>query len=110
MEEVSALGLTGSVDTLLTAITAVFAIGAQAVCAKNLGEGNREEASKNYTSLMMAELLILFVLTTVVALLRYPIAELIGADEEESLMGPCAFAEPAPGNRERRMKENQSRR
>ena len=92
VEEVSVLGLSGSVDTLLTAMVAVFAIGAQAVCAKDLGEGNREESSKNFTSLLIAELLILFVLTVIVALLRYPIAELIGADEEESLMDPCAFA------------------
>ncbi len=40
LEEVSVLGLTGSVDTLLTAMVAVFAIGAQAVCAKDTGEGN----------------------------------------------------------------------
>ena len=92
VEEVSVLGLSGSVDTLLTATVAVFAIGAQAVCAKDLGEGNREEASRNYTSLMIVEMLFLFVLMVIVALLRYPIAELIGADEHASLMDPCAFA------------------
>ncbi len=51
----------------------------------------------------MVEMLILLVLTVIVALLRYPIAGLIGADEEESLMDPCvlaifAFAVGMPGS------------
>lgn len=35
--DISTMGITGSIDTLTTAMSAVFAIGAQAVCAKYVG-------------------------------------------------------------------------
>jgi len=102
-EEVAVLGLTGSVDTLLTALTAVFGIGAQAVCAKDVGAGNADEASRNYTSIAATELAVLVVVAAVVALLRMPLAELIGANDDIDLRGPAslailAFAVGMPGS------------
>ena len=91
-EEVAVMGLTGSVDTLLTALVAVFGIGAQAVCSKDVGARNPDESSRNYTSIVMMELAIVLAVAAVVALLRYPIAELIGASDDIDLMAPTATA------------------
>lgn len=91
-EEVAVMGLTGSVDTLLTALVAVFGIGAQAVCSKDVGARNPDESSRNYTSIAMMELAIVLAVAAVVALLRYPIAELIGAKDDIDLMKPTATA------------------
>lgn len=102
-EEVSVLGLTGSIDTLLTALIAMFGIGAQAVCSKDVGAGNPDEASRNYTSIAAMELAVVLVVAVVVALLRWPIAELIGANDDIDLMQPAsvailAFAIGMPGS------------
>ena len=91
-EEVAVLGLTGSVDTLLTALIAMFGIGAQAVCSKDVGAGNTDESSRNYTSIALMELAIVLAVAAIVALLRYPIAELIGANDDIDLMAPTATA------------------
>ena len=91
-EEVAVMGLTGSVDTLLTALVAVFGIGAQAVCSKDVGARNPGEASRNYTSIAAMELAVVLVVAVVVAVLRMPIAELIGASDDIDLMAPTATA------------------
>ena len=91
-EEVAVLGLTGSVDTLLTAIVAVFGIGAQAVCSKDVGARNPEEASRNFTSVAMMEVAVVSAVAVLVALFRFPIAELIGANDDIDLMQPTAAA------------------
>ena len=64
-EEVSVLGLTGSIDTLLTALIAMFGIGAQAVCSKDVGARNPGEASRNYTSIAAMELAVVLAQTTI---------------------------------------------
>ena len=102
-EEVSVLGLTGSIDTLLTALIAMFGIGAQAVCSKDVGAGNPDEASRNYTSIAAMELAAVLAVAVIVALLRMPIAELIGANDDIDLMQPAsaailAFAIGMPGS------------
>ena len=102
-EEVSVLGLTGSIDTLLTALIAMFGIGAQAVCSKDVGARNPGEASRNYTSIAAMELAVVLVVAVVVALLRMPIAEMIGANDDIDLMHPAsvailAFAIGMPGS------------
>ena len=91
-EEVSVLGLTGSIDTLLTALIAIFGIGAQAVCSKDVGARNPGESSRNYTSIAVMELAVVLVVAVVVALLRIPIAELIGANDDIDLMQPASIA------------------
>ena len=102
-EEVSVLGLTGSIDTLLTALIAIFGIGAQAVCSKDVGAKNPGEASRNYTSIAAMELAVVLVVAFIVVLLRNPIAELIGANDDINLMQPAsvailAFAIGMPGS------------
>lgn len=102
-EEVSVLGLTGSIDTLLTALIAMFGIGAQAICSKDVGARNPGEASRNYTSIAAMELAVALVVAVVVALLRMPIAEMIGANDDIDLMHPAsvailAFAIGMPGS------------
>ena len=91
-EEISVLGLTGSIDTLLTALTAIFGIGAQAVCSKDVGAENSDEASRNYTSIMVMGLVVMFVVAILVAIFRMPIAELIGAKDDIDLMRPTSIA------------------
>lgn len=91
-EEVAVLGLTGSVDTLLTALVALFGIGTQAVCSKDVGAASPDESSRNYTSIAVMELAIVLAVAAIVALLRYPIAELIGANDDIDLMAPTATA------------------
>ncbi|MBQ3424499.1 MAG: MATE family efflux transporter [Clostridia bacterium] len=91
-EEVAVLGLTGSVDTLLTAMIAMFGIGAQAVCAKDVGAEDAEESSRNYTSMLVVEFAALVILSALVALFRYPIADAIGANDDIDLMRPAAEA------------------
>ena len=91
-EEVSVLGLTGSIDTMLTALIAMFAIGAQAVCAKDVGARNPDEASRNYSSIAAMEVAVLLVIAVVVALLRMPLAKLIGANDDIDLRQPASLA------------------
>lgn len=82
-DELAVLGLTGSVDTIITAFTAILAIGAQVVCSKDVGAGNRREASLNYTTQMIMAAVVMLSLAAVICILRYPIADLIGAAEGE---------------------------
>lgn len=44
--DISTMGITGSIDTLTTAMSAVFAIGAQAVCAKYVAAGMKRSHPK----------------------------------------------------------------
>ena len=102
-EEVSVLGLTGSIDTLLTALVAMFSIGAQAVCSKDVGAKNPDESSRNYTSIAAMELASVLGVAIVVALLRTPIAKLIGASGDGELLrlsslAIFAFAIGMPGS------------
>lgn len=102
-EELSVLGLTGSIDTLLTSLIAIFAVGAQAVCSKDVGAQNPDESSRNYTSIAAMELAVVLVVAAAVALLRMPIAELIGANDDIDLRQPAsvailAFAIGMPGS------------
>ena len=48
--EVSVLGMTGSIETVLIALSAMLGIGAQAVISKDVGAQNTGEARKSYTS------------------------------------------------------------
>ena len=51
--EVSVLGMTGYIETVLTAMTAMLGIGAQAVISKDVGARNIHEARRNYTSIVL---------------------------------------------------------
>lgn len=53
--DISTMGITGSIDTLTTAMSAVFAIGAQAVCAKYVGSRDEKKSSEAYTSILLTE-------------------------------------------------------
>ena len=71
--EISAMGITGSIDTLTTAIEAVFAIGAQAVCAKYVGSRDQRESSASYTSIILTEILILGLCAAGIIACRMPL-------------------------------------
>ncbi len=74
---ISTMGITGSIDTLTTALSAVFAIGAQAVCAKYVGSRDEKKSSEAYTSILLT---------------RLPLARLIGADADAGLLRSTSMA------------------
>ena len=64
--EVSVLGMTGAVETVLTALCAMLGIGAQAVISKDVGARNTHEARRNYTSIILVGFFALVILSLLV--------------------------------------------
>ena len=89
---ISTMGITGSIDTLTTALSAVFAIGAQAVCAKYVGSRDEKKSSEAYTSILLTETGILLFTAAAIVCLRLPLARLIGADADAGLLQSTSLA------------------
>jgi len=90
--DISTMGITGSIDTLTTAMSAVFAIGAQAVCAKYVGSRDEKKSSEAYTSILLTETGILLFTAAAIVCMRLPLARLIGADADAGLLRSTSMA------------------
>ena len=81
--EVSVLGMTGSIETVLIALSAMLGIGAQAVISKDVGAQNTGEARKSYTSIILVGVVALTVVSLLVTVFRYPLASTLLAGEDD---------------------------
>ena len=95
--EVSVLGMTGYIETVLTALSAMLAIGAQAVVSKDVGARNIDEARRNYTSVVLVGICALVVISLMVVIFRYPLASTLLAGEDDD---PAAVTEVLPAEEE----------
>lgn len=80
--EVSVLGMTGYIETVLTAMTAMLGIGAQAVISKDVGARNIHEARRNYTSIVLVGICALVIVSLMVGFFRYPLASTLLAGDD----------------------------
>ena len=84
--QVAVLGITGSVESICSAIALVFPFGVQAVLSKMVGAGSIDRAKKMYSSVITGVLILTVLATAMIIGLRYPISEAIGATADNGLL------------------------
>ena len=77
----TAYGLSSPVLLVIGAVGSMLCAGAQVACGKSLGRGDREETDIGYSSAVAVAAVFSLAFTIVVALIRVPLARLLGADE-----------------------------
>ncbi len=77
----TAYGLANPVLLVIGAVGSMLCAGAQVACGKSLGRGDREETDVGYSSAIAVAAVFSVAFTVVVALIRVPLARLLGADE-----------------------------
>ncbi len=77
----TAYGLANPVLLVIGAVGSMLCAGAQVACGKSLGRGDREETDVGYSSAIAVAVVFSVAFTVIVALIRVPLARLLGADE-----------------------------
>ncbi len=87
----SAYGLAGPVLLIIGAIGSMLCAGAQVACGKSLGRGDRLETDVGYSSSVALAAALSLVFTLLVALLRVPLARMLGAREPVLLADTSSY-------------------
>ena len=77
----TAYGLANPILLVIGAVGSMLCAGAQVACGKSLGRGDREETDIGYSSAIAVAVVFSLAFTLLVALLRVPLARLLGANE-----------------------------
>ncbi len=78
-EALSAYGLANPVLLVIGAVGSMLCAGAQVACGKSLGRGDKEETDVGYSSAIAFAAIFSLVFTVLVAVLRVPLAKVLGA-------------------------------
>ena len=77
----TAYGLANPVLLVIGAVGSMLCAGAQVACGKSLGRGDREETDVGYSTAVAVAAVFSIAFTVLVAIIRVPLARLLGADE-----------------------------
>ena len=87
----SAYGLAGPVLLIIGAIGSMLCAGAQVACSKSLGRGDKLETDVGYSSSVALAAALSLVFTLLVALLRVPLARMLGAKDPVLLADTSSY-------------------
>ena len=87
----TAYGLANPVLLVIGAVGSMLCAGAQVACGKSLGRGDREETDVGYSSAIAVAGVFSLAFTALVALLRVPLARLLGANEPTLLQDTSRY-------------------
>ena len=87
----TAYGLANPVLLVIGAVGSMLCAGAQVACGKSLGRGDREETDVGYSSAVAVAGVFSLGFTVLVALLRVPLARLLGADDPALLADTSGY-------------------
>ncbi len=87
----TAYGLAGPVLLVIGAVGSMLCAGAQVACGKSLGRGDKEETDIGYSSSIAIAAVFSVAFTLLVALLRVPLARLLGAKESVLLADTSGY-------------------
>ena len=87
----TAYGLSSPVLLVIGAMGSTLCAGTQVACGKSLGRGDREETDIGYSSAVAVATAFSLAFTLVVALLRVPLARVLGAKEASLLQDTSSY-------------------
>ena len=83
----ASINLIMPVIMIIGTIGFMIGTGGSAIISKTLGEGNKEEANRQFSMLIYLEIILGVIFTIIAIILLRPIAKMLGATEE--MMGDC---------------------
>ena len=90
-QALTAYGLANPVLLIIGAVGSMLCAGAQVACGKSLGRGDREETNIGYSSAVAVAAVFSVAFTIIVAIVRVPLAKLLGANEPVLLQDTSSY-------------------
>ncbi len=87
----TAYGLANPVLLVIGAVGSMLCAGAQVACGRSLGRGDREETDVGYSTAIAVAAVFSLAFTALVALLRVPLARLLGANDPALLVDTSGY-------------------
>jgi len=87
----TAYGLANPVLLIIGAVGQMLCAGAQVACGKSLGRGDREETDIGYSTAIAVAVVFSLAFAVLVALIRVPLARMLGADDPELLKDTSTY-------------------